>query len=144
MGENDAKTKKNDGRTAGYRQKRQGTVRLRIASLSGKLPRKNEPLDLELIVLFGSISIILLVPWLIHDIRFLCVIPVCLLVVPGLFAVFLHACRDITRIFYEKKKSKKPVSREKSKALNGRALLLVLGNFLKSCVPFLRYWGGFL
>lgn len=132
-------------KAAANSQKRQGTVRTRIGSLSGKLPRKNEPLDLELIVLFGSISIILLVPWLVHDFRFICVIPVCLLVVPGLFAVFLHACRDIMRIFHERKQSKKAILRENSNAKNRKVLLLPnLGNLLKTYVPFLRYWGGFL
>lgn len=130
------------GGSESEQQKRGRKVKLRIASLSGKLPRKNEPLDLELIVLFGSVTIILLVPWLIHDYRFICLIPACLLVVPGLFAVFLHACKDVIRIFSARGTS---ASKETSKKERERlAFQKSLGGFLKKCLPFLQYWGGFL
>ena len=131
------------GDSESEQQKRARKVKLRIASLSGKLPRKNEPLDLELIVLFGSVSIILLVPWLIHDYRFICLIPACLLVVPGLFAVFLHACRDVIRIFSARGTSAAKTASKKERerlALSQKSL----GGFLKKCLPFLQYWGGFL
>lgn len=131
------------GDSESEQQKRGRKVKLRIASLSGKLPRKNEPLDLELIVLFGSVSIILLVPWLIHDFRFICLIPACLLVVPGLFAVFLHACRDVIRIFSARGTSASQKTSKKDRERLGFGKK-ILGGFLKKCLPFLQYWGGFL
>lgn len=136
----------NDGRKKAVRRmdQRDRRARKRIAELSGKLPRTNEPLDLELIVLFGSVSIILLVPWLLHDFRFIFIIPLCLLVVPGLFAVFVHACQDIVRMC--RSRTGPTASQKSTKHIQMNRKRVFLTSFKEFCkkIPILGYWGGFL
>lgn len=57
--------------------------------------RKREPLEAELVVLFGSVAIILIIPWVIHDYRFIFILPAIVFVVPGLRGVVFQAAVEI-------------------------------------------------
>lgn len=139
-----------DRRTSSTNRQKLRRVGTRSVVSHGK--RKREPLDLELIVLFGSVSIILLVPWLLHDLRFICIIPTCLLVVPGLFGIFIEACRDIVDILHSRATSASSKSKNQNDA--DRDMASFLGRKRKTLsqsiyhfltkLPWLRYWGGFL
>ena len=58
-------------------------------------------MDLELIVLFLSVSLILVIPWILHDVRFVMLVPLAFLVVPGLFGVLLKATSEFIAILAE-------------------------------------------
>jgi hypothetical protein len=144
-------------------------MRRKLAHLYEKRLNKGEPLELELVVLFGTIALILLVPWLIHDFRFIFIIPVCLLVVPGLGGVFFQAVRELlesTDNAQREGKARADMMSDK-KTLKIRTFILsnkpdnFAGNmprqrskgnlkprrnvvtFLRK-IPFFKDWGGFL
>lgn len=63
--------------------------------------RLEEPLEAELVVLFGTTSLIILVPWVVKDPRFLVLLPIAVFLVPGLldtckaaFAEIMHNVTD--------------------------------------------------
>jgi len=64
-------------------------------------------LDLELIVLFLSVSLILVIPWILHDVRFVMLVPLAFLVVPGLFGVLLKATSEFIAILAEARRKER-------------------------------------
>ncbi|WPT18019.1 hypothetical protein PSENEW3_00006021 [Picochlorum sp. SENEW3] len=61
--------------------------------------RKKEPLEAELVVLFGSVAVILIIPWVIHDYRFIFILPAIVFAVPGLRGVVFQAAVEIYDYF---------------------------------------------
>ena len=140
------------------------TYRQRIAKLSGKRRNGREPLELELIVLFLSIAIILLIPWLLHDARFILLVPMTFLVVPGLCGVLLKATSELFGIVVAwRRKEKKRRQEERARTLRmrreGRAYRydrgrrepvrrLTMEGVVKTGVrlvgEFAAFWRGFL
>ena len=64
-------------------------------------------MDLELIVLFLSVSLILVIPWILHDVRFVMLVPLAFLVVPGLFGVLLKATSEFIAILAEARRKER-------------------------------------
>lgn len=147
-----------------------GRMRRKLAHLYEKRLNQGEPLELELVVLFGTIALILLVPWLVHDFRFIFIIPVCLLVVPGLGGVFFQAVRELfqsTDNAQRKRKSRPDTITDKNSSITDRDVTLCskpsslaskmqrqrgkrnlkprrkVAAFLRT-IPFFKDWGGFL
>ena len=68
-------------------------------SRKGRERRKaEEPLEAELVVLFGVTSIMIVIPWAVKDPKFLFLLPVVILVVPGLAGVFVQAVREMLQL----------------------------------------------
>lgn len=61
--------------------------------------RKKEPLEAELVVLFGSVAVILIIPWVVHDYRFIFILPAIVFAVPGLRGVVFQAAVEIYDYF---------------------------------------------
>eukprot|EP00890_Picochlorum_soloecismus_P004470 jgi/Picsp_1/5023/NSC_02386-R1_---NA--- len=57
--------------------------------------RLEEPLEAELVVLFGTTSLIILVPWIVKDPRFLVLLPLAVFLVPGLLSTCKEAFIEI-------------------------------------------------
>lgn len=129
--------------------------RQRIAQLTGKRRRGREPLDLELIVLFLSIAVILLIPWLLHDARFVLLVPMTFLVVPGLFGVLLKATSEFITIVATSRRKERERQRERGmQGVRGRAgrpagkSSRSMRSMVNGAVGFVKgfcaFWRGFL
>jgi len=126
--------------------------RQRIARLSGKRRSgRGEPLDLELIVLFLSVSLILVIPWILHDVRFVMLVPLAFLVVPGLFGVLLKATSEFIAILAEARRKERQRRREAEargvdvrRGGRGRRVRLSRVNAVGFLKGFVAFWRGFL
>ncbi len=129
--------------------------RQRIARLSGKRRSgRGEPLDLELIVLFLSVSLILVIPWILHDVRFVMLVPLAFLVVPGLFGVLLKATSEFIAILAEARRKERRRRREAEargvdvrrggRGGRGGRVRLSRVNVVGFLKGFVAFWRGFL
>jgi hypothetical protein len=142
----------------GNRSTRAHRYRQRIAKLSGKQRNSGEPVDLELIVLFMSVGAIILIPWLFHDVRFILLVPITFLVVPGLFGVLLKAMGEFFSIVAESRREEKE---ERDRALHQKrvhkrqfhtrrrqSLWMAVGSTMRAASllarGFVSFWRGFL
>lgn len=93
-----------EGETVEYGKEKHGSlsvderIRRKRADLYQR-SRKKEPLEAELVVLFGSVAIILIIPWVVHDYRFIFILPAIVFAVPGLRGVVFQAAVEIFEYF---------------------------------------------
>lgn len=76
--------------------------------------RLEEPLEAELVVLFGTTSLIILVPWVVKDPRFLVLLPMAVFLVPGLLDTCKAAFAEIVHSVNESKNGGKLIRRKKT------------------------------
>ncbi len=105
-----------------------------------------------------SVGAIILVPWLFHDVRFILLVPMTFLVVPGLFGVLLKATGELVSILAESRRKEKEAlrRREKERAVEKRRfhrrrkqhLWVSAGAALRTATAFARefaaFWRGFV
>ena len=107
-------------------------------------------MDLELIVLFLSVSLILVIPWILHDVRFVMLVPLAFLVVPGLFGVLLKATSEFIAILAEARRKERRRREAEARGVDvrrggrGGRVRLSRVNVVGFLKGFVAFWRGFL
>jgi hypothetical protein len=105
-----------------------------------------------------SVGAIILIPWLLHDVRFILLVPITFLVVPGLFGVLLKAMGEFFSIVAESRRKDKEErdralrqSRVHKRQFHKRRrenLWLAIGTTVRTAAllarGFVSFWRGFL
>lgn len=104
-------TRRPPGRVVNFSSRRSNNTARRDRSVSRRL---EEPLEAELVVLFGTTSLIILVPWIVKDPRFLIILPMAVFLIPGLLGTCKEAFIEIVHSFGEHRNGERFVRNQKA------------------------------